>query len=358
MGNAAVRDEIWALGLRNPWRISFDRTTGDLYIGDVGQDAREEINRQSAGSTGGENYGWDCREGFIAHPDDPSGACIEGSTYTPPLFDYGHNSTGGGSITGGFVYRGSATDLNGFYVCADYNSNRFFLFPADESNPDELIRQVPGGISSISTFGEDDEGNLYVASISGRIYEITTARALPAELVSWTGRQSGKAVELNWDVAREENVATYRVERLDATGNFAQITTLTANQPEGGSYTTSDLSPASGTNTYRLGTIDVDGSQAYSSIIDVNFGTAAASSLLIAPNPSNGMFNITGFTSSQNEPLRVVVTTAEGRVVASERRNPTNSSIDLQLPNLPDGLYQVTTVRGSETLVGKLLIQR
>ncbi|MEL7163146.1 MAG: PQQ-dependent sugar dehydrogenase, partial [Bacteroidota bacterium] len=94
--NPAISDEIWALGLRNPWRISFDRLTGDLWIGDVGQNAREEIDFQPASSTGGENYGWDCREGLIEFGGSSSADCVMGGTYVDPVFDYPRDFTNGG----------------------------------------------------------------------------------------------------------------------------------------------------------------------------------------------------------------------------------------------------------------------
>jgi glucose/arabinose dehydrogenase len=183
VGNSNVLDEIWALGLRNPWRISFDRATNDLWVADVGQVAREEIDFQPASSTGGENYGWDCREGTTDYPatgNSPGSAsslCGNGSVYTDPIFDYPRSSaTGGFSITGGFVYRGTqADDLLGHYVCADYLSSNFFLITPDTGSGRSLVVQRNLPIGSISTFGEDDAGNLYVADLfEGNIYRITS----------------------------------------------------------------------------------------------------------------------------------------------------------------------------------------
>lgn len=157
VGDTSVLDEIWAIGLRNPWRISFDRSTGALWIGDVGQGQREEVNFQPAGSAGGQNYGWDCREGLIDYDEnsDPSSPlCATVGTLTEPVFDYTRSSTTGGtSITGGFVYRGHASDLLGYYLAADFNSNRFFLYPAAGGT---MEFQNQSTISSISSFGEDD----------------------------------------------------------------------------------------------------------------------------------------------------------------------------------------------------------
>ncbi len=200
-----VLSEIWALGLRNPWRYSFDRTTNELWIADVGQVQREEIDFQPATSTGGENYGWDCREGLIEYPASSPGSssalCGNGSVYTDPIFDYPRSSSMGGfSITGGYVYRGTrADDLFGFYICADYASSNFFIITPDTGSGRSLfIQRNPSfdgdRISDISTFGEDDEGNLYVADLSsGSIYEIT-GRVIPVSTVETTNLTRGPKI--------------------------------------------------------------------------------------------------------------------------------------------------------------------
>jgi glucose/arabinose dehydrogenase len=118
-------DEIWAYGLRNPWRPGFDRLTGDLYIADVGQNTREEVDFQPAVGGGGENYGWRLREGTIATPTGGvGGAAPPGAV--EPIHDYGHVGApdGGFSITGGYVYRGPIAVLQGVYLFADYVSGQ------------------------------------------------------------------------------------------------------------------------------------------------------------------------------------------------------------------------------------------
>jgi hypothetical protein len=153
-------DEIWALGLRNPWRNSFDRLTGDFWIADVGQNAREEINFQPAGSQGGENYGWRCYEGNIPYNLND---CGDEAFYTFPVFDYGHEGSGcSGSVTGGYVYRGALYNrLYGLYLAADYCTGKFYMIQQTEEGfeGDEL-----GKFASLqyATFGEDQYGELYV----------------------------------------------------------------------------------------------------------------------------------------------------------------------------------------------------
>ena len=122
-------DEIWAYGLRNPWRCSFDTETGDLWIGDVGQNAYEEVTFQPASSTGGENYGWRCYEGNHAYN---TGGCPSSNTMVFPVWEYTHSY--GCSITGGDIYRGSAIDgLQGTYFFGDYCTNKIWSFRYDGS---------------------------------------------------------------------------------------------------------------------------------------------------------------------------------------------------------------------------------
>jgi glucose/arabinose dehydrogenase len=174
----AGRDEIWAWGLRNPWRISFDRDTGDLFIGDVGQNAWEEIDFQPASSTGGENYGWRCYEGN--HPYNTDG-CGDPGDYVGPILEHSHGS-GACSITGGYRYRGAAfPNLAGYYVYADYCSP--VIWGATKGLDDQWSSTAlvqPSGIFA-STFGEDETGELYVANHSGTVYRIIDESGLFAD---------------------------------------------------------------------------------------------------------------------------------------------------------------------------------
>jgi len=176
VGDASTLDEIWATGLRNPWRISFDQMTGDLWIADVGQNAWEEVNFQAANSSGGENYGWRCYEGNNTY--NTSGNCPPTSDLTFPIFEYDHiSSTGGQSITGGFVYRGSAYPaLQGYYLCADYSSGNIFAISPDGNGGwnshvyDDQAYNLP---NHATAFGQDANGELYMATIEGDIYKVT-----------------------------------------------------------------------------------------------------------------------------------------------------------------------------------------
>ncbi len=169
-------DEIWAYGLRNPWRNAFDSATGDLYIADVGQDLWEEINFQPAASVGGENWGWRCREG--AHNFNFTGDCGVAGTPSATLIDPIYEFVHGGSpfrcsITGGEVYRGCAIpDLAGTYFFADYCSNQIWSFVYTGVPPvaqDRTAELAPSGFSirSISSFGLDAFGEMYICDLNG-----------------------------------------------------------------------------------------------------------------------------------------------------------------------------------------------
>jgi glucose/arabinose dehydrogenase len=160
------RPEIWALGLRNPWRFAFDRQTGDLYIGDVGQNQREEVDYQPAAFRGGANYGWRIMEGFHCYnPADCSPTDL-----TLPIAEYDHSQ--GCAVTGGGVYRGSSPgELQGTYIFGDYCSGRIWGLHQDGGWRTSQLLRAPFGIS---TFGEDEAGEVYVADYAGgAIYRIT-----------------------------------------------------------------------------------------------------------------------------------------------------------------------------------------
>ena len=170
VGNSDARPEIWMYGLRNPWRFSFDRMTGDLFIGDVGQSAREEVDFARHG-TRGLNFGWHVFEGLSCY-QPPSGCAL--ADHTPPVLQYGHDAAGGDSITGGFIYRGvRSASLRGFYLYGDFASNRLWAATREGEGWASYLVTAGGELQGISTFGEDEVGEIYVASYgTGRIHAI------------------------------------------------------------------------------------------------------------------------------------------------------------------------------------------
>lgn len=191
-GDDAGDDEIWALGMRNPFRDSFDRLTGDLWLGDVGQGQREEIDRQPADAPGAENFGWRLREGNIQTPS--VGGAIP-PNYRAPVYDYNRDfdEFGGSVVTGGYVYRGPDPSLQGQYFFLDSrndpvttNDNHWMFNPADPfgsvMNIDSLLTPDIGTVQFPVSFGEDAAGNLYIAYlVSGEVYRIATNELLPGD---------------------------------------------------------------------------------------------------------------------------------------------------------------------------------
>ncbi|WP_252852740.1 PQQ-dependent sugar dehydrogenase [Aeoliella straminimaris] len=185
-GEVDTLDEIWAYGLRNPWRASFDRVTGDLWIGDVGQGAREEIDFQRADSAGSENYGWRLREGDI---QTPSVGGPEPSDYVAPVYDYvsdGQGEFGGNSVVGGYVYRGPDPEVNGRYFFGDSFPRQLWSF--DPASPDSTVENIESTLGSNvsqigvpTSFGEDLYGNLYIVDRDGDIFRIDTDSTLPGD---------------------------------------------------------------------------------------------------------------------------------------------------------------------------------
>lgn len=168
VGQSGYREEIWALGLRNPWRYSFDLSTGDLYIADVGQNLVEEVDFQPADSPGGQNYGWNIMEGDRCYQS----VNCDTSGLTLPIFTYTH--TYGCSITGGYVYRGpNNPGMQGIYFFADYCSGRIWgLQKSGNSWTHQILTQTSYNVSS---FGEDQAGRLYLVDKGGSVYRVVEA---------------------------------------------------------------------------------------------------------------------------------------------------------------------------------------
>jgi glucose/arabinose dehydrogenase len=163
--NPTIADEIWALGLRNPFRWSFDRANGNMWIGDVGQGQKEEVNYRAAAQSGGVNYGWRCYEGTV--PYNTSG-CQAQSNYVSPVFEY--NNVGGASVVGGFVYRGSTyPSMQGYYYACDVFSGNLYKI-----NINNFSSSVQTGLpTSIAGFGETEAGELLAVSVfTGNVYAL------------------------------------------------------------------------------------------------------------------------------------------------------------------------------------------
>jgi len=354
VGVPTYREEIWSVGVRNPWRFSFDRLTGDMYIADVGQGAWEEVNFEPAG-TGGRNYGWRCYEGN--HTYNTAG-CLPASNYTFPVFEYDHSATGGRSITGGFVYRGTdVPSLYGWYVLTDYVSGNFWLLRYNGSAwVSDFQPDVP--IDNITAFGEDDNGELYATRLSGPIYKVT-ATPLPIELLTFKGTLKEGRVRLNWSTATERNGAHFEIERKTEGAGFERIGQVTAagESTSEQQYSFEDLFAASGENVYRLKMVDRDQRFKYSPAVSIRMQESADWQL--SPNPATGKVSLLLDMAGEMPSLYLTITNAQGKEVMSlNERNPVLPySKEFSVAHLPAGVYFCRLDVGARSEFRRLVIR-
>lgn len=251
--------EVWAYGLRNPWRASFDSVTSDLWIADVGQGTYEEVDFQPASSTGGENYGWRLREGLH---QTPTGGGIGGPRppdNVDPVYEYVHGGGDfqGNSITGGYIYHGPSVDLQGRYFFADNVSRHIWSFDPNDpfgtvENMDEMLNPY-GSIIAISSFGEDENGNLLIVDGAGGLYQVAAG-------------------------ARSD---------LDGNGQIGIPDWILFSQNH-----LTDLSGFTGPEKYARGDLDLDGDNDYSDFLlfkqdyDAANGMGALAAAIAAPEPA------------------------------------------------------------------------
>lgn len=200
---------IYNLGLRNPFRWSFDRLTNDMWIGDVGQDSFEEIDFRAAAVTANVNYGWHCYEGNA--PFNTTG-CGPVTDYVFPVYNYPTQNPLA-AVTGGIVYRGAAyAGLQGYNVSADFFSGTFYLTIANGTGGWITTTQVlsPTGMAD---FGETEAGEAYVVSLtSNSVYRLNALLPLPVTLTAFNGVANKAGVSLHWKTAAELNIRQYDIE--------------------------------------------------------------------------------------------------------------------------------------------------
>lgn len=400
-------DEVWALGLRNPWRFSFDRQTGDLWIGDVGQNLWEEIDLQLANSPGGENYGWRCYEGDV--PFNTNG-CEDASNFTFPVHVYTSNFTVGCSVTGGYVYRGTDfPDLISHYLYADFCSGRIWSLYPDGADGWINREWLNGPNSQFSTFGEDQNGELYLAAYgTGQIFRVVdrcsglTVQA-KVEFISCTGANDGRiALEVadpsadftvnwsngdtgttiealqpgeyiytltnDWGCSRSEALFIMEpfpeVVTIQANGNLLSVaeswesfqwllngdTIPGATEPK---YT------ATASGDYRVVVSDGSGCTFFSQILTVTVNATenqlVLSSLQISPNPSHSFFWI-HLDGEIGLDLQVRLVDKWGRTHFRSLLNGLGAqSLKVEVAQLPAGIYFLTFEANGKRFTRKLL---
>ncbi len=352
VGDPNVDDLIWALGLRNPWRWSFDRANNNMWIADVGQGAWEEVNFRTAGNTGGLNYGWHCYEGNT--PFDFTGCVPPPGGYVFPIFVYPHSfATGGFSITGGFVYRGPEYPvLQGYYICADYVSGNVWLINPDGAGGWNVRRQsgMPG---SISSFGESENGTLYAVSLGGNIYKVDVTTVLPLSLLSFSGTKQSGFNELKWNVAASQDINRFIIE-YSSTGSAWNVAGQVAalNQAGNQQYSFRHYTTETGKLFYRLQIEENDGTTRYSPVISIN-GKDDVNIKVFPTLLTNHLLQVV----AEKEVTGIKIMDSNGRVVLARQMNGQQGYFTVSLPELSRGLYwvRVETRSGNETV--KIVIE-
>ncbi len=346
-----VDDRIWALGLRNPWRWSFDRNTNDMWIADVGQGAWEEVNFRSAGSTGGINYGWRCYE---ATPTFNTAGCLSQNNYTFPIFEYPHDfATGGFSITGGFVYRGAEYPaLQGYYICADFVSGNVWLIISNGAGG-WITRRQSGLPANISSFGEAENGTLYAVSLGGTIFKVDVTAVLPVSLTSLSGTKQTGYNELKWNTATAQNVNRFVIEY--SRNGSAYLTggeVPAVNQTNDRQYSFRHYNPEPGKLFYRLRIEDNDGAVTYSPVITIA-GKENGSIKVFPTIITNNVLQVL----AEKEVTRINITDSYGRRILTKDINGLQGYFTVTLPALSKGMYwvQLQSASGNETV--KVIVQ-
>jgi len=342
-------DAIWAIGMRNPWRLSFDRATGDLWIGDVGQDLWEEIDFIYAGSPGGKNFGWDCKEGNHTYE---SAGCPGESSFTNPVFEYQHNcgscSEGSGhSVSGGFVYRGNAYPvLKGYYVFSDYVNNHIWtLKQTGFGNPPAFsyIYQPSPGISGVVSFGEADNGELYALDYNnGRVYSVSATGTLAVGWTNIKATPSHQGNKIEWSMDALFGINHFEVQRsfFADFNEFIKVAEVTPD-PNETNYQYNDPFINSSGSYYRIAAFLDDGSIEYSPRAHIPADPKSKPQLTYDFNTNLWRINIP--ENWQDNDLTLY--DLQGRKVYTKKIT-TGPLFDLPSPDMP-GCYFIV-IRGSE----------
>lgn len=349
-----VLDEVWAMGLRNPFRWSFDRSTHDMWLSDVGQGAFEELNFQPAASAGGINYGWRCYEANAAYN---TAGCLPAASYTAPIFNYGHNNTTGGfAITGGFVYRGpDFPALTGYYVCADYISGNQWVINDNGAGGWNIFQQNVAGLpANVVAYGETENGALYAASLTtGNVYQVGVSAVLPLTLTGFSGFHREGTSYLDWHTGSEKALHRFEVEYSGNGIDYLYAGSVAAaNNPAGAAYRFQHVLKTDRPVFYRLKMIDLGGQFRYSNIISLAPGKSGTD--VLYPNP---LKNAVLHAWLEHDFSELVVENMSGAIVHREALSGRTGKQAFDLGRLPQGFYLVHLKGTDQHKMEKLVIQ-
>ena len=354
VNNPSVRDEIFAIGMRNPWRWSFDRLTHDVWIADVGEAAWEEVNFRPFATSGGINYGWRCYEG---NHDFVTAGCQPQSSYVSPIFEYPHNTaTGGWAVTGGHVYRGTEYEaLYGYYICSDYVTGNTWLIKPNGSGGWNISMQssLP---TSIVGFGESENGALYAVTLTGTLYKVTTnsGAPLPITILQFAAKAFNGYNYLQWETASELNLSHYEIEFSYDAVNYAIAGRINAfNLLTENNYSFQHFVPQFERLFYRIKATGKDGHTTYSTVIELSkkqFG-----SVKVYPAPVTG--NQLKFVSEK--PVEeIALFSADGKRVFERSLSNSAGTITVSIPYLQKGIYILRLKNKNDYLTERIIINQ
>ncbi len=352
--SAGYDSRIYNLGLRNPFRWSFDRQNGNMWIGDVGQDTKEEIDFRPADSTGRNNFGWHCYEGSIHTPGVATCAPDPPYDYRPPVSEYDNPNPGSSAVTGGYVYRGSEFPIfRGYYIAADVYSGTVYLLHKVGNN---WITETQAGLTTfIVGFGEAENGTLYAVSQgTNTVYKVvaTGGTPLPVTLRSFTVQHSSAFNNVQWATASEQNTRQFYIEYGTDGSSFTRAGSVAATRnANGSSYSFQHNITTVTTTYYRLAIEDDDGRVRYSTILKLE---PDETPVHIYPSVvHNGLLQVSG--NIVNGQLQLV--SSSGAVVYQQQIKNANGTTAVYLPSLPAGVYIVRLSSGNNVTQVKVLVQ-
>lgn len=353
VSDANVRDEVYALGLRNPYRWSFDRLTGDMWIGDVGQAAREEINYRAAGAPAPLNFGWRCYEGTVLNTNPGIQPCTVYGTHTPPIYDYPNLGTGA-SVTGGHVYRGPDYGaLQGMYIAADVYSGRIYKIRSNGAGG-WTVDATQTGTTNIVGFGEAENGRLFAVTLGGSVLQVITTSLLPVRITNFNALPKNGSVAISWKTTAESGLKEFQLEFSADGRNYQLAATLPAlNSANGAAYTHQHSPGVDGLVYYRLKVLNADGSFEFSRVLTIQTNN----NLTAAAIPSMVRNNRLVFTLYEPyNTLRVVSPT--GGVLFTRNVTGMSGVNDIALPHLPAGTYIVQLTGNGRPFSGRIVVNQ
>lgn len=343
-------NEVYCLGLRNPYRWSFDRLNGDIWIGDVGQSNWEEIDHVIAANIKGTNFGWDCYEGN--EPYELTG-CLPEDNYKFPFYVY--TKSGSQSVTGGVVYRGSKyPTLYGWYVGAEFYNTDFHRVYFDGSTYTIAPVQTLGP-GSIVNFGEGEDGEVYVVSLyEGEVYPLEVEEdPLSVNMLDVDADRKGNLVKVNWTTSQEEDCNHFEIEWSVDGRHFEKAGTVKAKNTQVMNHYTFEHNPdVAGTLYYRIKAIDVSNSYKYSGIVMVS-NEREFIAKVYPTAPDDDVVNI--LFSEIHDKCNVEVLNNTGNRVFSTIVMPGEKKKTLSLHDNYPGIYFVRIIAGKNTETHKIV---